>query len=100
MAVSERDAFSHGAMKEGGGSEVTALGRKGGECGHIQGIQLVWAPPGYGDLLQIPGEGDIGGGRVLAKCGQKPGEGAGSVAEDNKNHQQGGGGSVFVPPFL
>ena len=47
-----------------------ALGGGVGEGGHIQGIQLLWAPPAYGDLLRIPGTFDLGYGQQLADSGQ------------------------------
>ena len=34
---------------------MTALGDRGGAGSHLQGIQLLWAPPGDGDLLLILG---------------------------------------------
>ena len=43
--------------------------------GHLQGIQCLWAPPGDGDLLPIPWEGDLGGGRKLSGSGLVNGEG-------------------------
>ena len=51
----------HGILQPGGGSEETASSGGGGEVGHRQGFQRLWAPPGDGDLLQIPRTGDIGG---------------------------------------
>ena len=77
----------HPAMKEGGGAEATELGRGGGEGGHIQGVQHIWAPPGDDDLLQIPGEVGLSGGKRLGGGGQKPGEGVGGVAEDDEDTQ-------------
>ena len=50
-------------MQEGGGSEATALSRGGEAGGHPQGIQRLWDPPVYGDLIPIPGENDLGSGR-------------------------------------
>ena len=38
-------------MVSGGGEDV----------GYLLGFQRLWAPPGDGDLLQIPGTGDIRG---------------------------------------
>ena len=52
-----RDVMMHNIVKE------KATGRVGGEGGHIQGLQRVWIPPGYGDLFKILGEGDLSGGR-------------------------------------
>ena len=74
MAVAKRDAPPHSAVQEGGGAEAAALGSGGGE-----GIQRLWSPPGYGDLLMIPGEGDLGGGKWLASSGPEFGKGKGGV---------------------
>ena len=63
MEVAELDAPEHRAVQEGIGEEAKALGRGGGAVGHLQGIQRLWAPPGYGDLLLIPVAGDLCGGR-------------------------------------
>ena len=46
--------------------EAMALGSGAGAGGNIQGIKFLGAPPGDGDLLLIPGAGDLGGGRRLA----------------------------------
>ena len=43
----------------------------GGEGYHHQGFQRLWETPGEGDLLQIPGAGDIGDGRQLAGSGKE-----------------------------
>ena len=56
----EWDAPSHGTMHSGSGSEETEFSGGGGEGGHHQGFQRLWAPPGDGDLLQIPRAGDLG----------------------------------------
>ena len=63
MEVAELDAPEHRAVQEGSGEEEKALGGGGGAVGHLQGIQRLWAPPGYGDLLLIPVAGDLCGGR-------------------------------------
>ena len=57
--------------------EGTAIGSGGGEGGHHQGFQCLWEPPVNGDLVQIPGTGDLGGRRRLAGGGKElfPGEG-------------------------
>ena len=52
-----------------------AISGIGGEVGHRQGFQRLWAPPGDGDLLQIPGAGDIGDGRQLDGGGEELGPG-------------------------
>ena len=51
-----------------------ALGIRGGKGSHLEGTQCLWASPGYGDLLQIPEDSDLGGGRQFAGGGQKYGE--------------------------
>ena len=79
---------------------MRVLDSGGGEGDHTQGVQSVWAPPGYGELLQIPGEGDLGGGRLLVGGSPKPGEGAGVLAEDDIDHQQGGDGAAGVLLFV
>ena len=55
---------------------MTTIRDGGGERGHRQGYQRLWAPPGDGDLFQRPGVGDIGGGRQLTGSGEelRPGE--------------------------
>ena len=60
--VAEWDSPAHSAVKEGGGAEAAELGGEGGAGSHLQGIQRLYSTPGYGELLPIPGEGDIGGG--------------------------------------
>ena len=50
---------------------MTALGGGGGAGGHLQVIQRLWAFPGDGDLLLIPGAVDLGGGQRLAGGGQE-----------------------------
>ena len=100
MAVSEQAASAHRAMKEGGGEEATMIGIRGGQGGHIQGVQHIWAPPGDCELLQIPGEGGLNGGLQFTGVGQKPGEGAGGVAEDDEDPQQGGGGDAGFRIFI
>ena len=49
----------HSAVQEVSGEEATALGGRGGELGHLQVMQRLWAPPGDGGLLPIPGAGDV-----------------------------------------
>ena len=67
-----------------------------GEGGHRQGFQRIWAPPGDGELLQIPGTGDIGGRQQLAGGGKELVPGKGFLAEDDANPHQGGGGAAVV----
>ena len=45
----------HGIMHSRTGAEETAFSGGLGEGGHRQGFQRLWAPPGDGDFLQIPG---------------------------------------------
>ena len=81
MSVFEWDASAHCAMQEGGGVKATAPDSRRGEGGHIQGFQCIWTPPEDGDIFQILEAGDLSGGRQLAGGSQKPGKGAGGVAE-------------------
>ena len=57
-------------------------------------------PPGYGDLLLIPGTGDLGGGRQLSGGGQELVRDEVGVEEDDNNPQQGGGRASGVWVFL
>ena len=59
LEVPEWDAHAHGKMHSGSGAEETAISDGEGEGGHHQGFQRLWAPPGDGDLLQIPRAGDL-----------------------------------------
>ena len=65
--------------KGGGGVEVTALASRGGECGDLLVVQSLWTPPGDGDLLLIPGEGDMSGRELLAGIGTEFGKASGGV---------------------
>ena len=62
-------------MHPGSRAEETAISGGGGEGGHCQGFQRLWAPPRDGDLLRIPGAGDLGGGQQLSGCGEELGPG-------------------------
>ena len=62
----EWDAQDHGTVHSGSGAEETEISSRRGEGGHRQGFQSLWAPPGDGDLLQIPGAVDIGDRQQLA----------------------------------
>ena len=73
-----------------------ALISRGGEGGRLQGIQRLWEPPGDGDLIPIPGTGDLGGKQRLAGGGQELVPGEVDVEEYDKNPQQGGGGVAGV----
>ena len=64
---------------------MTALGRREGSGVYIQIIHSLWAPPVDGDLLLIPGAGNLGVGLLLAGCGQELVIGKGGVEEDDKN---------------
>ena len=61
VEVTECYAPVHSVVQKGSGEEATALRSGGGEGGHCQDIQRLWAPPVDGDLLLIPGTGDLGG---------------------------------------
>ena len=63
------------AVHLGSGEEETTIIGRGGEGGHRQGFHPLWAPPVDGDLLQIPGAGDIGNVRQLAGGGEELGPG-------------------------
>ena len=69
------DAQEHVTVHLGSGAEEMAISGGGGEGGYHQGFQRLWAPPGDGDLLQIPGAGDLGRGRRLAGGGEGFGPG-------------------------
>ena len=69
MEVTEQDALAHIALQKGSRKEATSIGIVGGEGGHRQGIQRLWALPVDGDLLPIPGTGEIGGGQRLSVVG-------------------------------
>ena len=77
-------------MHSGSGEEETAIIGGGREGGHRQGFQRLWAPPGDGDLLQIPRAGDLGDIRQLAGGGEELGPGEDGVEEDVEHTQQGG----------
>ena len=51
MLGSEWDTLAHRSMQEGGGAKETAPGRGGAKGGHLQGLQHIWTPPGYGDIF-------------------------------------------------
>ena len=51
MAGYEWDALAHHSMQEGGVAEETVPGSGRGEVGRLQGLQRVWAPPGYGVIF-------------------------------------------------
>ena len=61
---------AHVTVHPGSGVKDIAIGGGGGEGCHFQVFQRLWAPPGDGELLQIPGVGDLGGGRGLSGGGE------------------------------
>ena len=93
----EWDAQMHITVQSGRGTEMTVISVGGGEGVHCQGFQRLWAPPGEGDLLQIPGTGDLGGRRRLAGDGKEIVPGKGGLEEDDANHRQRGGGRRGCP---
>ena len=73
MEDPEWDEQAHGTVFPGSGAEDTEISGGEGEGGHRQGFQRLWDPPGDVELLQIPGVGDLGGGRQLASSGEELG---------------------------
>ena len=71
MEGPEWDTQVHGTVHLESGAEETAIISGGGEGGNHQGFQSLWEPPGYGNLLQVPGAGDLGGGQQLAGSGEE-----------------------------
>ena len=69
------DTQAHGTVHLGSGAEETEISGGGGEGGHRQGSQRIWAPPGDGDILQMPGSSDIVNGGRLAGGGEELGPG-------------------------
>ena len=61
MEFAERDAPAHRSVKERIGEEYMVLGGGGGAGGHLQCIQRLWDITGDGDLLLIPGAGNLDG---------------------------------------
>ena len=100
MEVTEQEAPAHSVVQVGRGEEATELGGGRGAGGHLQGIQSLWVRPGDGDLLTIPGAGDLGGRQQLAGGGKEFVTVKGGVEEDYKNPQQGGGGAAVVQILL
>ena len=90
------DALAHITVQTGSKAEAKTIISRGGEGGHLQGFQCLWAPPGDGELLQIPGTGDLGGRRRLAGSGKELVPGEGGMEEDDANPQKGGGRSMGV----
>ena len=90
MEVPEWDALTHSTVQMRSRAEATEISSGGGEGGHRRGFQRVWAPPGDGDLLQLPKVGDLGDGRRLASSGEELGLVEDGVEEDDAHSQQGG----------
>ena len=65
-------------MQPGSGTETAVISGGGGEGSHRQAFQRLWAPHGDGELLQIPGVGDLGGRQQLDGSGKElvPGKGS------------------------
>ena len=51
ISAADNDALAHHSMQEGGVAEETVPGSGRGEVGRLQGLQRVWAPPGYGVIF-------------------------------------------------
>ena len=96
MEGPEWDAQAHVTVQPYRGAEETEISGEGGEGGHRQGFQHLWAPPGDGDLLQIPGTGALGGRRRLSGVGNELVPGKGGLEEDDAHPQPGGGGAAGV----
>ena len=86
----------HIIVQTGRGAEATAIISGGGEGGHIQGFQILLDTPGDGNLLPIPGTGDLGSSRQLDGSGNELVPGESGVEEDEANPQHGGGGAASV----
>ena len=78
------------------GADETEISGGGGEGGHHQVFQRLWATPGYGDLPQIPDMGDLSGGQRLAGGGEELVPGKEVFEEDVAHPYQGGGGATGV----
>ena len=77
----------HITVQPGRGVEATAIISGGGEGGHRQGFQRLWAPPGYDDLLPIPGIGYLGGRRRLSGGVKELFQFKGGVEDDDADPQ-------------
>ena len=77
-----------------------ATGGGGGNGCNITGVQSLWAPPWYCNLLKITGESDICGRWRLAEGDTESGKGAGGVEEDDEDPYKGGGEAAGVRIFL
>ena len=67
----EWDAKGHGPIQLGSRAEEMAIIGIGGEGVQHQVFQRIWEPPGDGDLLQIPGVGNLVNRRQLAGSGEE-----------------------------
>ena len=74
MEVPEWDAYAHSPVRSGSGAKEMAISGGGGEGGHFQVFQRLWAPPGDRGLLQIPRAGYLVDVRRLAGIGVRPGD--------------------------
>ena len=74
----------------------------GGGCnsGDLKGVQRLRVPPQDVTVLQIPEESAIGGEWWLAGSDSKPDKGAGDLAENVEDTDQGGGEAMGVQIFL
>ena len=79
---------------------MAAFGGGGGKVSDLKGFHCLRVPSQYGIFLQIPGESNIGGGSCLGGSDSKYDEGAGSLAENVEDPDQGGGEAVGVRIFL
>ena len=87
MEVPEWDSQTHGTVQLGRGAEQSSVSSVGGgEVGHRQVFQRLWATPEDGDLIQIPGTSDIGGRQQLAGGGEELVSGKDGLEEDVVHH--------------
>ena len=96
MEGPEWDAQAHGIVHPGNGAKETAISIRGGEGGLCQGFHLLWALSRYGDILQKPGGGDLGGGRRLDGCGEELVLGKEVLDQDVAHPRQGGSDAAGV----
>ena len=82
MEGPEWDAQTHSTVKPGRGVEETYISGGGGEVGHHQGFQILWASPEDVDILQISG--------ALSGGGEELVPGKGIIEKDATHPQQGG----------
>ena len=73
MEDPEWDAQAHRIVHSRSGAEETVISGGGGEGGHHKVFQRLKATPGDGDLLQIPGAGDLEYGQQLSVCHEELG---------------------------